>query len=531
MDTEDTSAVATLTKADAWLRNNVGELNPDTIAKTICEAYGIDRTFSVPILTMCAISGRFGSGRKAWQGIPRLPFELGAIPRIWFSRLGLPVVSYALPALIAIGIALHHHNPTRNPVLRRLRNWTRPKTLRVLTEIQPASGGFLEAAPLTSFVTMALLQREKSDHPVIRKSIEFLVDTVRDDGSWPIDTNLCFWLSTLSIKSLATKDGFDDALSTPEQEDLLAWILEVQTKTVHTYTLAAPGGWAWTDLSGGVPDGDDTPGALLALHHLATANDKIHDPKIRASAEAGVQWLLDLQNRDGGIPTFCRGFGKLPFDESSADLTAHTLRAWLAWRDELGNALQTRIDKAGAKAIRFLLKTQRDDGSWTPLWFGNQNEKNQQNPLYGTTHTLRIPPLPATLLDPPLKAKWVAAEDKAIQWLLTAQHSNGGWGGAAGVVATIEETAYAIDALASLLDSPLRFDESKRAQLQDALHQGCEWLALHTETGTRFDPAPIGLYFANLWYHEKLYPLIHTVSALTHARPHLPQGDTTRSNA
>jgi squalene-hopene/tetraprenyl-beta-curcumene cyclase len=27
-------------------------------------------------------------------------------------------------------------------------------------------------------------------------------------------------------------------------------------------------------------------------------------------------------------------------------------------------------------------------------------------------------------------------------------------------------------------------------------------------------PSPIGLYFAKLWYYEKLYPLIFTVASL-----------------
>ncbi|MEZ6048428.1 MAG: hypothetical protein R3C11_23220 [Planctomycetaceae bacterium] len=40
-----------------------------------------------------------------------------------------------------------------------------------------------------------------------------------------------------------------------------------------------------------------------------------------------MNWLLDLQNRDGGWPTFCRGWGALPFDRSAPDLTAHALRA------------------------------------------------------------------------------------------------------------------------------------------------------------------------------------------------------------
>ena len=35
-----------------------------------------------------------------------------------------------------------------------------------------------------------------------------------------------------------------------------------------------------------------------------------------------------------------------------------------------------------------------------------------------------------------------------------------------------------------------------------------------TEEGARFDAAPIGLYFARLWYSEELYPLIFTVGAL-----------------
>ena len=33
--------------------------------------------------------------------------------------------------------------------------------------------------------------------------------------------------------------------------------------------------------------------------------------------------------------------------------------------------------------------------------------------------------------------------------------------------------------------------------------------------GTHFPPSPIGFYFANLWYFEKLYPVIYTVAALT----------------
>ena len=43
------------------------------------------------------------------------------------------------------------------------------------------------------------------------------------------------------------------------------WLLRQQSTREHPFTHAAPGAWAWTPLSGGVPDADDTPGALVAL--------------------------------------------------------------------------------------------------------------------------------------------------------------------------------------------------------------------------------------------------------------------------
>ena len=95
-----------------------GSLEPEALAAAITRRYGKDRTFSVPILTHCALCGRLGSGAEAWRLIPQLPFELAALPHAWFKWLRLPVVSYALPALIAIGQVRHRRRPTRNPLTR-----------------------------------------------------------------------------------------------------------------------------------------------------------------------------------------------------------------------------------------------------------------------------------------------------------------------------------------------------------------------------------------------------------------------------
>src|SRR4051794_1960973 len=129
----------TLDAAAVWLEGNGAGGDPQQICAAILERYGKDRTFSVPILAMCALAGRLGHVSAAWKSIAPLPFELAALPRSWFGAMRLPVVSYALPALIAIGQARHRFAPSRNWFRRVLRNLTRKRTLKVLAQIQPSN--------------------------------------------------------------------------------------------------------------------------------------------------------------------------------------------------------------------------------------------------------------------------------------------------------------------------------------------------------------------------------------------------------
>lgn len=484
-------------KASSWIRDYVGSLNPRLIAETVKARYGKDRTFSVPILMLCAICGTLGPA--GWGLVLPLPFQLAVFPRAWFAILRLPVVSYALPALIAIGYARYRRGSGRGTRLRKPHPFW-PKLSTLLTTIQPASGGFLEAAPLTGFVTMALVAAGESEHPVVKKSVEFLLRTVRGDGSWPIDTNLATWATTLAVKALAiapSEDGkSDDQTLFDGQERVLNWLLRQQYREVHPFTNSPPGGWAWTDLSGGVPDADDTPAALLALAVLDPAGER---NDVRAAAAAGVRWLLDLQNSDGGIPTFCRGWGALPFDRSSPDLTAHTLRAWHVWRPHLPAEVQERIDSGVKKALCFLERQRRSDGSWSPLWFGNQHRlADEENPTYGTAKVA-------------LAFLQIGREDLAdpgLAWLREHQNADGGWGSLRDVTpSTIEETALAMSVLAG---APVDC-----AATIEVLTRGEKWLCEATKKGTAFEPSPIGFYFARLWYFEKAYPVVWTVEALS----------------
>jgi squalene-hopene/tetraprenyl-beta-curcumene cyclase len=489
-------------KAEAWIKTYTGGLDSERLAKSIIARYGEDRTFSVPILTTCAVCGRLGAGREAWRNVLQLPFELAACPSGWFGAIGLPVVSYALPALIAIGQARHFHAPSANPIARLTRDWTRQRTLRLLTEIQPASGGFLEATPLTSFVALSLAAADQADHPVTRKAIEFLKASVREDGSWPIDTNLATWLTTLSVNALAQDPGFEMPPET--SSPIRNWLLMQQSKAEHPYTRAQPGAWAWTDLPGGVPDADDTAGALLALRHLG------NDASSREAAREGVGWLLELQNRDGGIPTFCKGWGKLAFDRSSPDLTAHALRAWAAWKPDLPEALQRRVNAATRRAARYLAAASTE-GGWAPLWFGNQHAPDETNLTYGNGRVLTACNSEMSALMPEVEP----AMERAVTWLLRAQNEDGSWGGTPQGPPSIEETALAIEGLSGRLAMMGKRREAN--SLADAVRRGVAYLVKRIEDGTWTTPSPIGFYFAKLWYFEKLYPVIFTVSALGQA--------------
>ena len=516
-------------------------ITPSRLAAAIVARYGKDRTFSVPILTACALAGRLGRGRDAWSQVLPLPFELAAFPRRWFATLRLPVVSYALPALIAIGQARHFHCPSRNPLVWLVRQITRQRTLAILSEIQPSSGGFLEATPLTSFVVMSLASSGQEAHPVTRNGLDFLLRAERGDGSWPIDSNLATWVTTLATDALSRQKpsiatSSLDGESSDWRPKVCQWLLSQQYRREHAYTLAAPGGWAWTDLPGGVPDADDTAGAVLALARTqelqlgiaqsGSSPQAAHPPEVLRAAQAGIEWLLQLQNRDGGMPTFCRGWGALPFDRSSADITAHAVRCWLAWLDWLPQSTHQRILNAVRRAIHFLVVRQRADGAWAPLWFGNQFSPSEENLTYGTSRVVAALS-EVTARNEIARGPVAAAHAAGVSWLVRAQNTDGGWGGSREVVSSVEETALALDALASIPDE-LELKEQIQPAVRTALHRGLDWLLHRVENGAWKQPTPIGFYFAKLWYYEKLYPQIFTVAALGRAVKQAPS--LTKSN-
>lgn len=496
----DTETTSILSHMEHYLLGQGVDIGSTKIVSSILSYYGKDYTFSVPILSMLVICKVLE--KKALREIPQLPFEFTLLPLPFYQFFNLQVVSYAIPALVAVGIYLFNHKPAPNPVMKFIRKKAIRPALVKLEKMMPESGGFLEAIPLTAFVSMCLIKSGYSGHPVVEKGIGFLQKLQRADGSWPIDTNLATWVTSLSINALGP--ALSEAMTEEQQERLKQYLLENQYDRPHPFNQAPPGGWGWTSFSGSVPDADDTAGAILALLTL--------DPEgrsVRASVLRGCKWLGRLQNSDGGIPTFCKGWGRLPFDASCADLTGHALKAWLKTvalyrasavtiHDDKG--IRT-LKKYANRALRFLENAQRSDGSWLPLWFGNQQTADKTNPVYGTARVTCYlsDALACTGSDIELSDRITRLIAKARFYLASQQNDDGSWGAAKGIPGSVEETALAVSALAGT--EPLK------------CMQGLQWIGRSYDANGLM-PKPIGLYFATLWYHEKMYPLIHSLEAL-----------------
>ncbi|MDR0349520.1 MAG: squalene--hopene cyclase [Tannerella sp.] len=499
-----------------YLASKFGGYTDQHIVEGVLGYYGKDLTFSVPILVMCALAGII----SGWNKIPQLPFELSVMPQRFFRFLQLPVVSYAIPALIAAGI-LRHRKGTKH-IFSPVRGLFINRSLKVLERLQPENGGFLEAAPLTAFVTMCMSGAGYRNHPSTQKGAGFLLDTVRADGSWPIDTDLASWMTSLSVRAL--QDDIQD------KQELAGLIRRNAFTRKHPFTGAKEGGWGWTDLPGAAPDADDTSGALVALHILL---DGVYCPEV----EKGIEWLLDLQNRDGGMPTFCKGWGKLPFDRSSPDISAHSLLAFRLWMDVLPGKLQKRCKAGMLRMLKWMRKIQAPDGSWTPLWFGDQDAGDERSPVYATAMTVEY----ISGSEEPV-ARYMAQQ--GITYLLSVQNTDGGWGGAENVPSKVTLTARALSALAAWNplsgisseygtvrpDAALPGNMDLSPRIADAMNRAFDYLYGMYKAGELFRAEPIGLYFSRLWYSEEMYNITFVLSALKQFKMKISRPETSVSS-
>jgi squalene-hopene/tetraprenyl-beta-curcumene cyclase len=176
---------------------------------------------------------------------------------------------------------------------------------------------------------------------------------------------------------------------------------------------AEPGGWAFEFRNDHYPDVDDTAFVLMALQRVKFPDEKRMESAIRR----GIQWLLSMQNRDGGWGAFDRDNDRrficnIPFadhnamiDPSTADVTARVLEC-------LGRFGWPAEHPAVQRAVNFLQKDQCKDGSWFGRWGVNY--------VYGTSGVLRS-----------LETVSLTAQDyckRAVNWLKSVQKPDGSFG-------------------------------------------------------------------------------------------------------
>lgn len=411
------------------------------------------------------------------------------------------------------------------PVENNLATWNTTLALNSLASEQPAAAAGPTRPPATSSIAGRFLRDPSAVRGTAWHDTSHNGDAFADTAA--VD-------NTRQPNGGATRETpVDDEI--PFNARCLEWLLDCQLTQPHAMTGVSPGGWGRSDLPSASLNTDDTAGALLALAHWQRCAPQQQRDRVERAARLGIVWLLDLQDDGGGWPTFYRDSRARPFDEVGSDVTAHALRALAAWQrhwqlEAPTNSwlsdwpgLNERITAAVDRGLEYLATDQREDGSFIPLWFGNEHQPEERNPVCGTARVL--------VMCAELDRLDTEMAHRAVRWLLSAQHAGGGWGPPrapldySGVYkdgfrawrandtlakfCSVEETALAVTALLPLA-------ETNQACSQ-AVSNGLNWLVNAVEQDAHRQGAILGFYFSRLWYHERLYPLVFAAGALSRA--------------
>ena len=196
------------------------------------------------------------------------------------------------------------------------------------------------------------------------------------------------------------------------------WLLTKEVRRKGDWSIkrpkTEPSGWYFEFANEFYPDIDDTAMVLLALNRSSAS----HAEEQQACEHRAIQWLFDMQSKDGGWAAFdvdndWRPLSFVPFADHNAmldptcpDITGRVLEALCAYGYD-------RSHPAIEKGVQYLIRTQEEDGSWYGRWGVDY--------VYGTFLALRG-----------LAAAGVSDREayvqRGLEWVRSIQNFDGGWG-------------------------------------------------------------------------------------------------------
>ncbi len=257
------------------------------------------------------------------------------------------------------------------------------------------------------------------DHPsavLARASVEKLL-VIKDDEAYCQPCLSPVWDTALTAHALLE---VGDEAARKAADRGLDWLVPLQVLDVKgDWSVqrpdVRPGGWAFQYANPHYPDLDDTAVVAMAMDR---AQGQATGGRFDAAIARGREWIAGLQSRNGGWAAFDADnmyyyLNNIPFADHGALLDPPTEDVTARCVSMLGQLGVPANDPALARAIAYLRRTQRPDGSWYGRWGMNYS--------YGTWSVLCA--LNAGGVDP-----GAPEIRKAVNWLVSIQNADGGWG-------------------------------------------------------------------------------------------------------
>jgi len=268
--------------------------------------------------------------------------------------------------------------------------------------------------PMVYLLIVFQLLGYPEDHPRVVKAHKELRDFFIRDGD-QIRIQPCLspmWDTGIALNALAEAGlSPDDDAARRATQWLLAKECRVASDWQKNCPPVEPSGWFFEFENAHYPDTDDT---AMVCTSLSRVGGQAASPAVNR----GVNWLLAMQNSDGGWAAFDRTtdrplLEKIPFadhnamqDPSCPDITGRVIEG-------LGRCGLRVGHPAIDRAVKYLLQQQDADGAWWGRWGVNY--------VYGTWQVLTG--LKAVGQD--MSQPWTR---RAADWLLSVQKPDGSFG-------------------------------------------------------------------------------------------------------